>query len=102
MQTDFDFTPVIELLVAVLSAVVTVLVIPMLKQKLSKEKCEALETWVSVAVRAAEQIYGSKTGQQKKDYVLSFLLSKGIVFDTEEVVAMIESEVYKLAQKVSE
>ena len=102
MQTDFDFTPVIELLVAVLSAVVTVLVIPMLKQKLSKEKYEALETWVSVAVRAAEQIYGSKTGQQKKDYVLSFLLSKGIVFDTEEVVAMIESEVYKLAQKVSE
>ena len=102
MQTDFDFTPIIELLVAVLSAVITILVIPMLKQKLSKEKCEALETWVSVAVRVAEQIYGSKAGQQKKDYVISFLLSKGIVFDTEEVTAMIESEVYKLAQKISE
>ena len=102
MHTDFDYTPIIELIVALLSAIISVLVIPLLKQKLSKEKCESLEEWVSIAVRAAEQLYGSKTGQQKKEYVLSFLLSKGIVFDSEEVTAMLESEVYKLTQKVGE
>lgn len=101
MNTDFDFTPVIELLVTILSAVITLFIIPILRQKLSREKCEALEIWVSTAVKAAEQLYGSKTGQQKKEYVLEFLLSKGIVFDAAEVTAMIESEVYKLTQSIS-
>ena len=37
-------------------------------------------------------------GQEKKDYVVSFLLSKGLVFNIDEVTALIESEVYKLTQ----
>jgi hypothetical protein len=51
-----------------------------------------------VAVAAAEQLFGSKTGQQKKEYVVAFLLSKGIVADIDEVTALIESEVYKLTK----
>lgn len=47
---------------------------------------------------AAEQIYGTKAGQKKKEYVVKFLLSKGIVFDVDEVSALIESEVYKLKE----
>ena len=54
--------------------------------------------WIETAVKAAEQIYGSKAGQQKKDYVVAFLLSKGIVADVDEVTALIESEVYKLTK----
>ena len=53
------------------------------------------------AVKAAEQLYGSKTGLQKKEYVVAFLLSKGIVFDVDEVTALIESEVYKLTDNGS-
>ncbi len=96
MNTEFDFTFIIELVIALASTLITTFLIPILKDKLSIEKYEKLKMWVSVAVKAAEQIYGSKTGQQKKEYVVSFLLSKGIVFDIEEVNAMIESEVYKL------
>ena len=36
------------------------------------------------------------SGKQKKEYVVAFLLSKGIVADIDEVTALIESEVYKL------
>lgn len=96
---SFDLTDIIGAVITVLSAVVTTFLIPYLKEKLSQEKLQKLNYWVKIACQAAEQIYGSKTGQQKKEYVVSFLLSKGIVFDVDEVTALIESEVYKLTQK---
>ena len=93
---NFDFTDIFEGIIMLLSAVITTFLIPMLRQKLSDDKRDKLIFWVRTAVKAAEQIYGSKTGQQKKDYVVAFLLSKGIVIDIDEVTALIESEVYKL------
>lgn len=93
---NFDLTEIFEGIIMLISAIVTTFLIPMLKQKLSNDKREKLIFWIRTAVRAAEQIYGSKTGQQKKEYVVAFLLSKGIVVDIDEVTALIESEVYKL------
>ena len=100
MNTTFDITPIVELVVTIASAIVTLYLIPYLKEKVSIERYERLKKWVSVAVQAAEQLYGSKTGQQKKEYAVSFLLAKGIVFNVDEVTAMIESEVYKLENSV--
>ncbi|MBQ4267686.1 MAG: holin [Clostridia bacterium] len=94
-----DYTPVFEFIITLISAVISCFLIPTLKRKLSKDKQEQLLYWVNIAVEAAEQLYGSKAGQQKKEYVVAFLLSKGIVFDVDEVTAMIESEVYKLGLK---
>lgn len=91
-----DYTAIIELIITLLSAVMTAFIIPVLKQKLSAQKADRLRFWVKTAVSAAEQLYGGKTGEQKKKYVVNFLLSKGIVFDVDEVSALIESEVYKL------
>ncbi len=93
---EFDFTNLIECIITLLSALATAFLVPFLKQKLSDEKQQKLQFWVQVAVAAAEQLFGSKTGQQKKEYVVAFLLSKGIVVDIDEVTALIESEVYKL------
>ena len=93
---EFDFTDILEGIVALLSALVTTFLIPYLRQRLTQEKQQKLSFWVQTAVKAAEQIYGSKTGQQKKEYVVAFLLSKGIVVDIDEVTALIESEVYNL------
>lgn len=95
-MNNFDYTELIQALIALLATLITTFLIPFLKKKLSVEKLEELKKWVGIAVTAAEQLYGSKTGQQKKDYVISFLLSKGFVFDIDEVTAMIEAEVYKL------
>lgn len=96
---NFDFTPIFEAIITIVSLVLTGIVIPYIKQRIGEEKTENLKKWVSVGVKAAEQIYGSKTGRQKKEYVVSFLLSKGIVFNVDEVEAMIEAEVYKLTNK---
>lgn len=98
-ETTIDFSAVIQALVALAATLITSFLIPYIKEKLSAEKQEKLKKWVEVAVAAAEQLYGSKTGQQKKEYVISFLLSKGIVFDVDEVTALIESEVYKLSSE---
>lgn len=106
MTNNIDFTPIIQAVITLISAVFTVFVLPKLtaylKEKLTAEQREKLKEWVKIAVAAAEQIYGSKTGQQKKEYVVSFLLSKGIVFDVDEVTALIESEVFKLTKKTQE
>lgn len=97
-MNNIDYTELIQALIALVSVIITTFLIPLLKKKLSVEKLEELKKWVGIAVNAAEQLYGSKTGQQKKDYVISFLLSKGFVFDIDEVTAMIEAEVYKLTK----
>ena len=95
---NIDYTELLQAVIALLATLITTFVIPLIRKKLSTEKTEELKKWVGVAVKAAEQIYGSKTGQKKKEYVLIFLLSKGIKFDADEVAALIESEVYKLTQ----
>lgn len=96
---NFDFTPIFEAIITIVSLVLTGIVIPYIKQRIGEEKTENLKKWVSIGVKAAEQIYGSKTGQEKKEYVVSFLNSKGITFDIDEVETLIESEVYKLTHK---
>lgn len=100
MKTDYTF--IFELIITLISALISCFLIPQLKNKLSEEKREQLLYWTEVAVKAAEQLYGSTTGQQKKEYVVSFLLSKGIVFDIDEVTALIESEVYRLTSESKE
>ena len=96
---EIDFTPIFEAIITIVSLVLTGIIIPYVKQRIGEEKAENLKKWVSIGVKAAEQIYGSKTGQEKKEYVVSFLKSKGITFDIDEVSALIESEVYKLTNK---
>lgn len=97
-MNNIDCTELLEAVIALISVLITTFIIPLLKRKLSAERSEELKKWVGIAVTAAEQLYGSKTGQQKKEYVLSFLLDKGIVFDAAEVATMIEAEVYKLTK----
>ncbi|MGN0448002.1 MAG: phage holin, LLH family [Acutalibacteraceae bacterium] len=96
MTENFDLTPILNVILTLLSAIITAFIIPYLKKRLSAEKLEQLSYWTKIAVEAAEQLYGSKTGKQKKEYVVSFLLSKGFVLDIDEVNAVIESEVRKL------
>ena len=96
---NFDITAIIECVIALIGALVSAFLIPYLKAQMTQDKRARLSFWLKVAVEAAEQLFGSKTGQQKRDYVIAFLLSKGLVFDVDEVTALIESEVYKLTGK---
>ncbi len=93
-----DITEILNIIIALFSAILTGFIIPVIRGKLSQEKREKLLFWTKIAVSAAEQIFGSKKGLEKKEYVVSFLLSKGIVFDVDEVTNLIESTVYELTK----
>lgn len=99
---NFDLTNILECVIGIISALISAFLIPYIKNSLSEAKRSRLIYWTEIAVKAAEQLYGSKTGKQKKEYVTAFLLSKGIVVDIDEVTALIESEVYKLTKEGGE
>lgn len=83
-----------------IGAVVTVLVM-WYKGKLTDAQVARIWEWVCIAVQAAEQLFGPKTGQQKKQYVVDFLTDLGIVV-TDKVDAMIEAAVGELNIKLAE
>jgi hypothetical protein len=92
----FDFTGLFEIVISILATIASCFIIPLIKEKLDAEKLERLVKWVKIAVEAAEQIYGSGTGQEKREYVVNFLLAKGIVFDVDKIETIIESAVFQL------
>lgn len=83
-----------------IDAVVTVLAM-WYKGKLTDAQVARIWEWVCIAVQAAEQLFGPKTGQQKKQYVVDLLTDLGIVV-TDKVDAMIEAAVGELNIKLAE
>ncbi len=98
-----DITQIIVLIIAVLGLVLTGVFFPYAKTKVSADKLSMVYSLVKIAVNAAEQIYGSKMGEQKKQYVVEYLAQKGIYVDVDIVAsefnAMIESAVYELSRE---
>ncbi len=89
-----DITPVLNAVIALAAAVVTAFVIPWIKSKTTAAQREEINSWVKIAVTAAEQIYlGAGKGKEKKEYVLKFLEEKNLKIDEESVDLMIESAV---------
>lgn len=70
--------------------------IPWMKERIGAEKLAKWQQYVDIAVRAAEQLYNATDGAEKKAYVLRYLASKGIQFDSDTVDKMIESAVLTL------
>lgn len=64
---------------------------------MSAEKLDTIKFWVNIAVEAAEMIYvGTGRGQEKKDYVVQFLNSKGFTLNVTEIENLIEAAVMEL------
>jgi hypothetical protein len=96
-----DLTTIIEALVALIAAVISVVVIPYVRSKLTAQQFAELENWVRVAVAAAEQLYkGTGRGAERKQYVLDFLNKHSISVDMERLDALIEAAVHTLHSSV--
>ena len=76
-----DLTALVEAIVALLAALVTGYIIPLVKSNTPANQQSTLIRAVQLAVGAAEQLYGSKMGQEKKKYVLDYLKGKGFKID---------------------
>lgn len=98
-----DLTQVIIAVLTLIFSVVSAFLIPYLKTKVSAEQLETIKFWVNIAVQAAEMIYaGSGRGEEKKEYVLKFLNSKGFTLNTEEIENIIEAAVLELKKTQKE
>ena len=92
-----DITPIVNAVIALLAAGVSVFLIPWIKSKTTDEQRKELLEWVKIGVAAAEQLYeGQGRGEEKKQYVLDFLKQKGFKVDEESVVNAIEAIVKQL------
>ncbi|MBR1979716.1 phage holin, LLH family [Candidatus Proelusimicrobium excrementi] len=91
-----DLTNIFEALIALVSSVVTVFLIPWLKTKLNNEQLSKAHSIVQIGVFAAEKLYGAGRGAEKFAYVEELLAAKKIKLDTKTLTAMIEAEVKKL------
>lgn len=86
-----------SLVLTILGLIITYFVVPWLKTKLSNEKLTEIETWVTIAVAAAEQLKkAGKLTTPKKDHVLKFIKDKGITITDQELEALIEAAVFEL------
>ncbi len=91
-----DWTVVMELVVLCAVGAVCMLVLPWLKERLGAEQLKNLWKWVCLAVQAAEKLFGSGTGEQKKAFALDTLHKKGVKTDDATLEVLIEAAVKEL------
>ena len=96
-----DYTKIIEAIITLLVALITIFVIPYIKSRLSADELAEIMKWVKIAVEAAEMIYKeSGMGKEKKKFVEDFLTEHGIKVDIEQLDALIESAVLELKKEI--
>lgn len=87
--TTIDLTPVLQLVIMLISAIITAFVIPWIKSKANAQQWEALVNVTRTAVFAAEQVYGSGWGKQKLEYAEEYIKKKGYTVDVDLIEATV-------------
>lgn len=97
-----DITPILELVVKLIFAAVTIFLIPKIKKlfatKVSESDQKKLIRWAEIAVQAAEE--AARSGlidkKAKYQYAKSFLEARGATLDADAMQALIDSTVWEL------
>lgn len=92
---------IILALIPFLGTIITVFIVPFIREKIGSEQLAKYKEWAILAVKAAEMIW-TETGHgtEKKDYVVKFLNdmfnSKKIIITEQQIDILIESAVQEL------
>ena len=84
-----DLTPIFQAVLGILAALITHKLIPWIQARTTAQQQEMLRAAVSVAVYAAEQLYGAGAGKEKLMYVKGKLAKKGYKVDVDEIEAAV-------------
>ena len=85
-----DLTPIFQAMIALLASIITIKVIPWIQARTTAQQQGMLRAAVSVAVYAAEQLYGTGKGHEKLMYVKGQLARKGFHVDIDEIEAAVK------------
>ena len=92
---SLDFTQVIVALIGLLGAVITAVVVPMIRANTSAQTQTIIANIIKTAVYAAQQIYTTEQWQEKKQFAMSqvekSLEQYGISLDDESISEAIEA-----------
>ena len=91
-----NVTEIVQALITLLAALISAVVVPWIKGKVGEQNMNDFLRWVEIGVAAAEQLYRGADPRWKKDYVVTFLNSKGFTMNEEELDNAIEAAVLKL------
>ena len=65
---------IVLLVITVIGAVITGILIPYVKTKISVTQMDEIIKWVTKAVQAAEVLFDApKSGEEKREYVINFI-----------------------------
>ena len=100
-----DITPILELAVKLIFTLITIFLIPKLKEllatKVSESDQKKLIRWAEIAVQAAEE--AARSGlidkKAKYQYAKDFLEKRGVTFDPDTMQALIDSTCWELFNK---
>ena len=82
--------------IPIIGTIITLYVIPYLKNKIGAENLNNIDYWIRKGVEAAEVLFDApKSGEQKKAYVIDFINkmfnSKKTVITTEQIEILLEA-----------
>ena len=101
-MNTIDLTELILAVITVLTGIAMRYLIPFLREKLDDSKLDALTRIIDIGVYAAQQIYGSDQGSEKKAYVQNLLRENGYNVELAEVDAAIEASVKNMKIAIKE
>ena len=93
-----DLTPLVEAIIALAAAAISMFLIPWLRERYGNETLEKARSWVQIAVYAAEKAYGAGHGAEKLAYAEAFLEQHKIKLDMTTLVTMVDAEIKKMEQ----
>jgi Na+-translocating ferredoxin:NAD+ oxidoreductase RnfG subunit len=77
-----DWTQIILAVIALIAAVVTGLLIPLMQEKIGAERLEKMNYWLKVLIAAAETAFPDRgMGGKKSEWVMLALQKLGLGFD---------------------
>ena len=93
-----DITEIISISLQILMAIVSIVLIPLIKNKVSSENLATAKKWLEVAVQAAEEAErkGLIDKSAKYNYAKGILEAQGVTFNADTVQALIDSACWEL------
>ena len=95
-----DLTTIMQAVISLAAILISIYLIPFIKQKLGAEKLNKVLTWVETLVACADQIYQRHEGEAKKQYVIErltcILKQYNLTVDMQVLEDLIEAEVLRL------